>query len=299
MPGAKEIRTQIKSIKNTQKITHAMEMVAASKMRKSQERMRASRPYATRIQSVISHLATGQLEYQHPYLVQRQPKRIGLMVVSTDRGLCGGLNANLFRSLVHTLRGWHEKHIPVDICTFGRKAELFFKRMGGNVVASLSDLGDAPKLQDILGAVSVMTTAYNEHKIDQLYLVYNEFVNTMTQKPKTEMLLPIIAKPNEQEINKKENKSEKEKVYSWDYIYEPSPKELIDALLLRYLESLVYQGVVENSASEQAARMVAMKNATENASTLIADLQLVYNKARQASITRELSEIVAGAAAVQ
>lgn len=287
MAGAKEIRTKIKSIKSTQKITRAMEMVAASKMRKAQERMRASRPYASRIRNVISHLAAGRLEYQHPYLVERQPKRVGFMVISTDRGLCGGLNANLFRTTVQAMRTWDEKNIPIDICAIGKKAESFFRRMGGNVIASISGLGDKPSIQDVIGTVKVMLDAYDLEQIDRLYLIYNEFVNTMTQKTRIELLLPII-----------DTVEDESKKFAWDYIYEPDAKELLEALLVRYIESLVYQGIVENGASEQAARMVAMKNASDNARELIDDLQLMYNKARQAAITRELSEIVAGAGAV-
>lgn len=287
MSGAKEIRTKIKSIKNTQKITRAMELVAASKMRKAQERMRASRPYAERIRAVISNLASGRLEYQHPYLIERAPKRVGFMVITTDRGLCGGLNANLFRATVQAMRSWDEKNVPIDICAIGRKAESFFRRMGGNVVASISQLGDKPGINDVIGTVKVMLDAYDLAEIDRLYLVYNDFVNTMSQRPRVDLLLPIIdtepLKPNQ---------------YTWDYIYEPDAKELLDALLVRYVESLVYQGIVENGASEQAARMVAMKSASDNAGELIEDLQLMYNKARQAAITRELSEIVAGAQAV-
>lgn len=295
MSGAKEIRSKIKSIKSTQKITRAMEMVAASKMRKSQDRMRASRPYAERIRGVISHLATGQLEYKHPFLEKRPVKRIGLIVISTDRGLCGGLNVNLFRATVQHMKTWHEQAIPVEICTIGRKAETFFRRMGGDIIASVSQLGDHPGIEDIIGTVKMMMDAYDENRIDQLFLISNEFVNTMLQKPKIEMLLPVLEKPVTDEKKKTSNAPQ----YSWDYIYEPDAKQLLDALLLRYLESLVYQGVIENGASEQAARMVAMKNASENATSLISDLQLMYNKARQASITRELSEIVGGAAAVQ
>jgi len=287
MAGAKEIRSKIKSIKSTQKITRAMEMVAASKMRKAQERMQSSRPYAKRIRTVIGHLAKGRLEYKHPYLVEREPKRIGLIVISTDRGLCGGLNANLFKTTVQTMRSWNEKEIPMDICTIGKKSEGFFKRLGGNIVSSLSNLKDKPSILDVIGTVRIMLDHYNAEKLDRIYLIYNEFVNTMTQKPKVELILPII----DPEPVKKDK-------YSWDYLYEPDAKELLDALLIRYVESLVYQGVVENMASEQAARMVAMKNASENASEIIDDLQLIYNKARQAAITRELSEIVAGAAAV-
>jgi F-type H+-transporting ATPase subunit gamma len=264
-----------------------MEMVAASKMRRAQERMRASRPYAQRIRTVISHLASGRLEYQHPYLIERQPKRVGYMVISSDRGLCGGLNVNLLRATVQAMRSWDEKNIPIDICTIGRKAEGFFRRMGGNVVASISQLGDRPGIQDVIGTVKVMLDAYDTEKLDRLYLVYSEFVSTMTQQPRVEMLLPIV-----------DTEPEQERKYARDYIYEPDAKELLDALLVRYIESLVYQGIVENGASEQAARMVAMKNASDNARELIDDLQLMYNKARQAAITRELSEIVAGAAAV-
>jgi F-type H+-transporting ATPase subunit gamma len=287
MAGAKEIRSKIKSIKSTQKITRAMEMVAASKMRKAQERMQASRPYAKRIRTVINHLAAGRLEYQHPYLVERPAKRVGLIVISTDRGLCGGLNANLLKTTVQTMRGWDEKQIPLDICTIGKKAEGFFRRLGGNIVSSLSNLKDKPSIMDIIGTVKIMLDEYDAGKLDRIYLIYNEFINTMTQKPKVEMILPIM-----------DTKPDERNQYSWDYIYEPAAKELVDALLTRYVESLVYQGVVENLASEQAARMVAMKNASENAAELIDDLQLIYNKARQAAITRELSEIVAGAAAV-
>lgn len=287
MAGAKEIRTKIKSIKNTQKITRAMEMVAASKMRRAQERMRASRPYAERINAVVSHLASGRLEYVHPYLIEREVKRVGFMIISSDRGLCGGLNANLFRATVHSMRQWHEKNIPIDICAIGKKAEQFFHRFGGNIIASESHLGDKPGIQDVIGTVKVMLDAYDAGKIDRLYLVYSKFVNTMSQQPQIDLLLPVEAK-----------ESEEDKKYSWDYIYEPAARELLEALLVRYIESLVYQGLVENIASEQAARMVAMKNASENAGELIDELQLMYNKARQSAITRELSEIVAGAAAV-
>lgn len=290
MAGAKEIRSKIKSIKSTQKITNAMEMVAASKMRKAQDRMRAARPYAERIRAVISHLATGRLEYHHPYLVERPPNRIGFMVISTDRGLCGGLNTNLFKATVQAMRHWDSQGSSIDICTIGKKSEGFFRRMGGNVIASLTSLGDKPGLSDVIGTVKVMLDAFDAGELDRVYLVYNEFVNTMTQKPHIELLVPIIQSEIEPESGKKP--------YSWDYLYEPDAKELLDALLVRYIESLVYQGVVENVACEQAARMVAMKNATDNASDLISELQLIYNKARQAAITRELSEIVAGASAV-
>lgn len=290
MAGAKEVRAKIKSIKSTQKITRAMEMVAASKMRRAQERMRATRPYAERIRAVIAHLASGRLEYPHPYLLEREPKQVGFIVVSTDRGLCGGLNANLLRATVQGMREWHKQNVPIEICTIGRKAELFFRRMGGNVVASLIQFGDKPGIHDVIGTVKVMLDAYDEMRLDRLYLVYNEFVNTMKQVPRLELLLPVLPK---KELIEKPNTQ-----YSWDYIYEPDAKQLLDALLIRYIESLVYQGIVENIACEQAARMVAMKNASENASDLIDELELIYNKARQAAITRELSEIVAGAQAV-
>lgn len=290
MAGAKEIRTKIKSIKSTQKITRAMEMVAASKMRRAQERMRASRPYAERIRRVISHLASGRLEYQHPYLLEREPKQVGFIVISTDRGLCGGLNANLLRATVLAMREWDKNQIPIELCTVGRKAEGFFRRLGGNVVASLVQIGDKPGIQDVIGTVKVMLDAYDEGTIDRLYLVYNEFENTMKQTPRVNLLLPVLPTKESSEIVKKS--------YAWDYIYEPDAKQLLDALLIRYIESLVFQGIVENIACEQAARMVAMKNATENSKEIINELQLMYNKARQASITRELSEIVAGAAAV-
>lgn len=296
MAGAKEIRAKIKSIKSTQKITRAMEMVAASKMRRAQERMRASRPYANRIRGVVSHLSTGRLEYQHPYLLEREPKHVGFIVISTDRGLCGGLNVNLFRTAVQSMREWNAKHIPIDICSIGRKAETFFRRHGGNVVASLVQLGDKPGINDVIGTVKVMLDAYDEGLIDRLYLIYNKFINTMHQEPQVELLLPIL--PNESLVKAMSSEWRDQSGYSWDYIYEPDAKELLEALLIRYIESLVYQGLVENVACEQAARMVAMKNASENAQDLISELQLIYNKARQAAITRELSEIVAGAAAV-
>lgn len=289
MSDAKEIRTKITSIQNTQKITRAMQMVAASKMRRAQDRMQASRPYAEKVKIVISHLAQGRLEYKHPYLIEREPKRVGFIVVSTDRGLCGGLNANLLRVTVQGMRTWHEKETPIDICSIGKKAESFFKRMGGNIVSSISNLGNKPGVLDVIGTIKVMLDLYNEEKLDRIYLVYNKFINTMIQKPMLEMVLPIV---NTAPIIEKNEK------FSWDYLYEPDAKGLLDALLVRYIESLVYQGIVENIACEQAARMVAMKNASDNASELIDELQLMYNKARQASITRELSEIVAGAAAV-
>ena len=286
MAGAKEIRTKIKSIQNTQKITSAMEMVAASKMRKAQERMRASRPYAEKIHTVISHLAQSHPEYRHSYMQDREVKRVGFIVISTDRGLCGGLNTNLFRSLLRQMQELQSQDVEFDVCTIGTKAAGFFKRVGGKIVAQAGHLGDAPRLTDLIGTVKVMLDAFDEGQIDRLYLSYNRFVNTMIQQPLTEQVLPIHAEPDE------------ELRHHWDYIYEPDAREVLDGLMMRYVESLVYQAVVENGASEQAARMVAMKSATDNAGDLIDELQLIYNKARQAAITQEISEIVSGAAAV-
>ncbi|HKJ77868.1 MAG TPA: F0F1 ATP synthase subunit gamma [Gammaproteobacteria bacterium] len=288
MASGKEIRTQIRSIQNTQKITRAMEMVAASKMRKAQDRMTASRPYADKMRQVISHLAHAHPEYRHPYLVGRdEVKRVGYIVVSTDRGLCGGLNANLFKKTLGEMRDWQDKGTELDLCTIGSKASGFFGRFGGKVVAEATQLGDSPGVQELIGSVKVMLDAYDEGKIDRLFLVFNEFVNTMTQRPQVEQLLPIEADELDESLR-----------HHWDYLYEPDAQQALDELLMRYVESLVYQGVVENIACEQAARMVAMKAASDNAGTLIDDLQLAYNKARQAAITQELSEIVAGAAAV-
>lgn len=287
MAGAKEIRTKIKSIKSTQKITKAMEMVAASKMRKAQERMRAARPYASKIRNVISHLAHAHTEYRSPGLIEREVKRVGLIVISTDRGLCGGLNTNLFKATIVAMQKWRSQGVEIDLCTVGTKAFQFFRRLKGNVVAHIAHLGDSPRFEDVLGPVKVMADAFTEGRIDAIHLVYNEFVNTMTQKPKIEQLVPVTT--DVQDAAPK---------HRWDYIYEPDPKELIELLLRRYGESVVYQALVENVACEMAARMVAMKSASDNAGALIDELQLIYNKARQASITQELSEIVGGAAAV-
>ena len=286
MAGAKEIRTKIKSIKSTQKITKAMQMVAASKMRKAQERMQASRPYAEKMRNVVAHMAMAHPEYQHPYLVARDVKRVGLIVVSTDRGLCGGLNVNLFKNAIAHMKDWKQQGYEIDVAAFGSKATQFFKRIGGHVVAQATHLGDAPAISDLIGSVKVMLDAYDEGKIDQLYLAYNNFVNTMTQTPRVDRLLPIVPDTDDRLR------------HHWDYLYEPDAKPVMTALLTRYLESLVYQGMVENIACEQGARMVAMKAATDNAGNLINELQLVYNKARQAAITQEISEIVGGAAAV-
>ena len=286
MAGAKEIRTKIKSIKNTQKITRAMEMVSASKMRRAQERMRATRPYAEKMRNVICHLAHAHPEYRPAYLVERPVKRIGFIIISTDRGLCGGLNVNLFKTTIASMKQWRELSVEMDFCTIGGKAGMFFKRLGGNVVARATQLGDAPHITDIIGTVKVMLDAYDTGRIDRLFVVYNEFINTMSQKPRVDQLLPIV--PN----------GDMKLKHHWDYIYEPDAKAVLDGLLMRYIESLVYQGLVENIASEQAARMVAMKSATDNAGNIIDELALAYNKARQAAITREISEIVSGAAAV-
>ena len=287
MAVGKEIRTKIGSIKNTQKITRAMEMVAASKMRKTQNRMQATRPYSKKIGQIIKHLAHAKAEYKHPYLIARDVKRVGIIVVTSDRGLCGGLNSNLFRKTLTQLKQWEKDNVEVDVCTIGSKGSSFFSNLKTNLVGQVSKLGDTPHLNDIVGIIKIMLDAYDEGKIDELYVVYNEFENTMTQRPKIQRLLPVIADEIEEELSG-----------HWDYIYEPDAKEVLDNLLTRYTESIVYQGLVENNACEQAARMVAMKSASDNAGKLIGELQLVYNKARQAAITQEISEIVAGAAAV-
>ncbi|MBT5412557.1 MAG: F0F1 ATP synthase subunit gamma [Cellvibrionales bacterium] len=286
MAVGKEVKTKISSIKSTQKITSAMEMVAASKMRKAQERRAVGKPYAIRIRSVVGQIAKAVSEYKHVYMEQREIKRVGYIIISTDRGLCGGLNTNLFKQVIKSMKDWSDKGVSNDLCVVGNKAAGFFGGFGGNIVATVKDLGDAPTQNDLIGGVKVMLDAYEAGTIDQLYLVSNEFVNTMTQTPLIEQLLPL--KPAENE----------ELSHHWDYLYEPDAKELLDELLVRYIESQVYQGVVENKACEQAARMIAMKSATDNAGELVKELQLLYNKARQAAITQELSEIVSGAAAV-
>jgi len=287
MASGKEIRTKIKSVQNTQKITRAMEMVAASKMRKAQDRMAASRPYADKMRNVICHLAFAHPEYKHPYLLDRhEVKRVGYIIISSDRGLCGGLNNNLFRDTMKDMQNWQGKGVDIDVCTIGSKASGFFKRFS-DLKAQATHLGDTPGVADLIGTVKVMLDAYNKGEIDRLFLVYNEFVNTMTQQPQIDQLLPVEQKVEDKQLH-----------YHWDYIYEPDAKVVLDGLMVRYIESLVYQGVVENTACEMAARMVAMKAASDNAGDLIDDLALAYNKARQAAITQELSEIVAGAAAV-
>ena len=288
MAAGKEIRTKIAGFKNTQKITSAMEMVAASKKRKAQDRMDASKPYADKIRAVIGHLANANPEYRHPYLQERDVKRVGYIVVSTDRGMCGGLNANLFKQVVQDADAWKQKGASVQVSAIGSKGTGFFKGRGYDVVASMTQLGDKPAVADLIGGVKVMLDDYNEGKIDRLYLVFNEFVNTMVQKPVLEQLLPLEAAEDESARR-----------HTWDYLYEPDAEALLDHLLVRYVESVVYQGVVENFACEQAARMMAMKSASENAEELIENLNMEYNKARQAAITQEIAEIVGGASAVQ
>lgn len=285
MAGAKEIRTQIASIKSTQKITKAMEMVAASKMRKAQQRMQVGKPYAERIRAVIGHIANASPEYRHAYMVEREVKRVGYIVVSSDRGLCGGLNTNVFKQTVKSMQEYETQGIGVEICTIGSKAASFLGNLGAKITASVRDIGEEPAVADLIGAVKVMLDAFSEGKIDKVFIVSNDYVNTMTQTPVVRQLLPLLP---EEMPNK----------HRWDYIYEPDSQQLLDGLLLRYIESQVYQAVVENSACEQAARMLAMKNATDNAGELISSLQTIYNKARQAAITQEISEIVGGAAAL-
>ncbi len=287
MAIGKEVRTKINSIKSTQKITSAMEMVAASKMRRAQDRMSLGKPYAEHIRTVISNIASSTSEYRHKYMVEREVKRVGYIVVSTDRGLCGGLNVNMFKAVTRAYSQWSEQGVEVDFCAVGAKAMSFFGHYGGNVLAALRDLGDQPVASELIGNVRVMLQAFDEGKIDRIYLASNEFVNTMTQKPSIQQILPL-------------QKQEEERLqHHWDYIYEPDDAgKILDQLLVRFIESQVYQAVVENKACEMAARMIAMKNATDNAGSLIDELELLYNKARQAAITQELSEIVGGASAV-
>ncbi len=287
MAGAKEIRSKITSVKNTQKITKAMEMVAASKMRKAQDRMQAARPYAEKIRTVISHLANANPEYKPPYLIARaEVKRIGLIVVTTDRGLCGGLNANLFRMLLRQIRAWEEAGKEAELCVIGAKGAGFFGSVGARIAGQATHIGDEPGLDDFIGAIILMLNNFKAGTVDEVHLVANRFINSMTQTPYIEQLIP--GKPIE----------DADYGHHWDYLYEPDAEEVLDQLLTRYIESQVYTGVVENIACEMAARMVAMKSASDNAGKLIDELQLIYNKARQAAITQELSEIVAGAAAV-
>jgi F-type H+-transporting ATPase subunit gamma len=284
--GAKEIRTKIKSVKNTQKITRAMEKVAMSKMRKAQDRMAAARPYAEKIRRTLGHLAQANLEYKHPFTVEREAKKVAFLMVSTDRGLCGGLNTNLFRTIVRSIKDWKDRGVTAEYAVIGNKGVTFFKRVGGKVLAQASHLGDRPAMDALLGTIKVLSDAYRNGDIDRVYLVSNEFVNTMTQRPTVRQLLPIEPVKSEGLLA------------HWDYIYEPESTELLDTVLQRYVESQVYQAAIENVACEMAARMVAMKSATDNAGKIINGLQLAYNKARQANITKELAEIVGGAAAV-
>lgn len=289
MAGAKEIRTKIASVKSTQKITKAMEMVAASKMRKTQERMSSSRPYSETIRNVISHVSKATIGYKHPFLVDCEVKKVGMIVVSTDCGLCGGLNVNLFKTVLNEMKEWKEKDVSVQLSLIGSKSINFFQSLGIKILTQDSGIGDTPSVEQLIGSVNSMIDAYKKGEVDVVYLVYNKFINTMSQKPVLEKLIPLPELDNDELGERKQ---------VWDYIYEPDAKVLLDNLLVRYLESQVYQAAVENLASEQAARMVAMKAATDNAGNLINELQLVYNKARQASITNELNEIVAGAAAI-
>jgi F-type H+-transporting ATPase subunit gamma len=286
MAGGKEIRTKIKSVQNTQKITRAMEMVAASKMRKAQERMRAARPYAERIRAVAAHLSLAHPEYKHPFLIARETiKRVGVVVVTSDKGLCGGLNTNVLRMVLARMKEWEGEKVEIDVCAIGNKGLGFIQRIGGNVSSQVTGLGDAPHLEKLIGPVKVMLDAYAEGKIDALYVMFNRFVNTMKQEPTVQQLLPLSA----EELGERKH---------WDYLYEPDAPSVVDALLVRYIEALIYQAVAENMASEQSARMVAMKAASDNAGNVIDELKLIYNKTRQAAITKELAEIVAGAAAV-
>jgi F-type H+-transporting ATPase subunit gamma len=286
MANLKEIRTKIGSVKNTQKITKAMEMVAASKMRRTQQRMRETRPYADKIRTVIGHLYQANPEYRHPFLVEREVKRIGYIVVTTDRGLCGGLNVNTFRKLLKELKEWSDKGIEVDLCLIGAKGVQFFRSLDVNVIGAATHLGEDPKVADLVGSIKIMLDAYIEGRIDRLYLMHSEFVNTMSQQPKIKTLIPVEAVDAD---NLPQH---------WDYIYEPDAVDLLDAVLMRYIESQVYRATIENVACEMASKMVAMKSATDNAVKFIDELQLDYNKARQAAITQEISEIVGGAAAV-
>ncbi|MHA6820188.1 F0F1 ATP synthase subunit gamma [Ralstonia pseudosolanacearum] len=291
MAGTKEIRTKIKSVQNTRKITKAMEMVAASKMRKAQERMRSARPYAEKIRNVAAHMAQANPEYQHPFMVKRDIKRAGLIVVTTDKGLCGGLNTNVLRAVTNQLRDLQNKGVESQATAIGSKGMQFLGRIGAKVVSNVVHLGDTPHLEKLIGAIKVQLDAFTAGEIDAVYLAYTRFINTMKQEPVVEQLLPLTADKLTQTAAEKQ-------AYSWDYIYEPDAQTVVDELLIRYVEALVYQAVAENMASEQSARMVAMKAASDNAKNVIGELQLVYNKTRQAAITKELSEIVGGAAAV-
>jgi F-type H+-transporting ATPase subunit gamma len=287
MAGGREIKTKIKSVQNTRKVTRALEMVSASKIRKAQDRMKASRPYARLMKQVIGHIAKANSEYVHPFLAERSEiKRVGYVIVSTDRGLCGGLNSQLFRRILADMREWQGKGVEVDVVCIGQKATAFFRRLKVNLTGSVTHLGEKPQVEQLIGVIAVMLEAYSAGKIDRVFLCYNDFINTMSQKPTQDQLLPLPASAT------------LETKHDWDYIYEPSAEAVLDDVLKRYVESLVYQATLENLASEHAARMVAMKSASDNATKLIGTLNLIYNKARQAAITQEISEIVGGAAAV-
>jgi len=287
MAGGREIKTKIKSVQNTRKVTRALEMVSASKIRKAQERMKASRPYARAMKQLIGHLAQANTDYRHPFLVERpEVKRVGYIIVSSDRGLAGGLNNNLFRKLLGEMRQWREQGVEVDVVTIGQKATVFFRRLKVGMLASVTHLGDNPEVEQLIGIVKVMIDGFVEGRHDRVFVVYNDFVNTMTQRAAFDQLLPLP--PSDEKLV----------THDWDYLYEPDAESVLEHVLTRYIESLVYQAVMENIASEHAARMVAMKAASDNANKLIDTLNLVYNKARQAAITQEISEIVGGAAAV-
>ena len=287
MAGGREIKTKIKSVQNTRKVTRALEMVSASKIRKAQDRMKASRPYARLMRQVIGHIAKANSEYVHPFLAERKDvKRVGYVIVSTDRGLCGGLNSVMFRRILADMREWQGKGVAVDVVCIGQKATAFFRRLKVNLLGSVTHLGEKPELAKLVGVIKVMLDGYSEGKLDRVFLAYNDFVNTMTQKPRQDQLLPL---PPSESLESK---------HDWDYLYEPDAQTVLDHVLTRYVESLVYQATLENLASEHAARMVAMKSASDNATKLIGTLNLIYNKARQAAITQEISEIVGGAAAV-
>jgi F-type H+-transporting ATPase subunit gamma len=288
VPNEKEIRSKIRSVQNMRKITKAMEMVAASKIRKAQDQMEASRPYAERIRRVVGHLSHANPDYKHPWLVEREVKRVGYIIISTDRGLCGGLNVNMFKTVIGELQQWRGQNVEVDLALVGAKAVQFFRRLGGNVVGTATHLGDKPQVNDLIGSIKIMLDSYSEGNVDRVFLVHNEFVNTMSQKPQVKAILPVSAIDLGEETLQDH----------WDYLYEPDAVDLLDDVLMRYIESQVYRGSVENFACEMAAKMVAMKSATDNAGDIIEDLQLAYNKARQAAITQEISEIVGGAAAV-
>ena len=286
MASGKEIRTQIGSIKNTQKITSAMEMVAASKMRRAQMRMEKGKPYSRRMRQAVGHLANANPDYRHEFMINREVKRVGYILISSDRGLAGGLNINLFKTVLTEAKNWEDQGVAVGFCLIGAKAASFFHSIGGNIVASVRDIGEEPSISSLIGSVKVMLDGFTQGTIDKLFLASNDFVNTMIQRPTVMQLVPLVPDANDKVQ------------HEWDYLYEPNAQELLDGLLRRYIESQVYQAVVENGACEQAARMIAMKNATDNAGNIIDELQLAYNKARQSAITQELSEIVGGAAAV-